>query len=541
MSFIDARESSLPATIETDLCIVGAGAAGITLASELQSSGIDVCLLESGGFTPDEETQSLYDLTSTGYPVRPNFMSRARYFGGSCNLWAGRNMRMSPIDFEVRGWVPNSGWPLSYQELSPFYDRAEQILGVPSHLRFASVGATSGLVDRERALFEAGDLQPAVALWGTKPMRFARVFGPALRRSRNLEVYLNANVTEIVPTEDGGRIDSVSVRTLGGRSYSARASIYVLASGGLENARLLLVSRRRHQEGVANDHDVVGRYFLEHPRALFGSIAVNGGVRIPYLSGIPLPDGKVQFGVALSERSQREACLLNAYVSLEPAMSASAAKNYGRSMTVAKMFVLRGYQHSGVVARTGRANVRELIYMLTPKEVMPHWMYRSYAFLKRHARSRLSGGHLTVVNYCEQVPDPASRVTLSSEKDAFGMEKLRLDWRIGDAERRTIVQLHELLARRVEQVALGRMELRARDGTEMQFTDASHHMGTTRMHDDPRRGVVDRNCRVHRQSNLFVAGSSVFATGGHANPTLTIVALALRLSDHVKDQVRSLR
>jgi len=423
---------------------------------------------------------------------------------------------------------------VSYRELEPYFERAEQILGVPAHRRFSSVDAIPDIEGRERALFEAQDLEPTVALWGTKPMRFAKVNRTALTRSRNLSVYLNANVTEVVPTEDGKRIERVVIRTLDGREMGARARVFLLASGGLENARLLLVSRRRHERGVGNEHDVVGRYFLEHPRALHGRIRVNEGVSLPYLTGIPLSDGKAQLGVALSEQAQREARVLNGYVSLEPAMSALAAKQYGRSMNVAKALVLRGYQNPAKTAHADRTNVRELIYLLTPKEIMPHWLYRPYALLKRKVRRRMSIGHLTVINFCEQVPDPASRVTLSEQRDALGVNKLVLDWRIGEAERRTVAHLHAVMGRYVEQAGIGTMEVSTEDAAELHFTDASHHMGTTRMSEDVRTGVVDRNCRVHGLANLYMAGSSVFATGGHANPTLTIVALALRLAEHLK-------
>lgn len=541
MAIIQTSELPDGSEICADLCIVGAGAAGITLAMEFAESGTRVCLLESGGYDPDQQTQALYDLECVGYPMRKDFISRARQFGGSCNLWAGRNMRMSRLDFEKRDWIPNSGWPLDYRELESYYDRAESILRVPAHARFASVGTIRGIDGSERRLFEADDVMPAVALWGTRPMRFAKVKRAALRRSRNVTVHLNANVTELVATEGGTAIERVTVRTLDGRTMSARARAFVLACGGLENARLLLVSRRRHASGVGNDHDVVGRFFLEHPRAVQGRIRVNRDISLPYLTGIPLADGKVQLGVALSERAQREARVPNSYVSFEPAMSEMAAKQYGRSMNVAKMIVRRGYGSSDPAARAERANVRELIYMLTPKEVMPHWLYRPYALLKRKARRRLAVGHLTLVNFCEQIPDRESRVTLSEERDALGMNRLVLDWRIGDAERRSLEVLHDVIGRRVEESGLGSMEVSMRDAGELHFTDASHHMGTTRMSEDVRCGVVNRDCRVHGLANLYMAGSSVFSTGGHANPTLTIVALTLRLAEHLKSAERRAR
>jgi len=520
--------------IRSDLCVVGAGAAGITLAMQFAESGLQVCLLESGDHRPDAKIQELYDLETIGYPMRQDFVSRARQFGGSCNLWAGRNMRMSPIDFEPRDWVPNSGWPLQYAELEPHYVQAEKVLRVPPHRRFSAVAAIPDIEGEERGMFEGGDLEPTAALWGTKPMRFAKANLAALRNSRNISVYLKANVTEIVPSENGNAVEYLVVRTLSGREMTVRARTVVLACGGLENTRLLLVSRRRHAHGIGNEHDIVGRYFLEHPRALHGRIRVREGVSLPYLTGIPLSDGKVQLGVALSEQAQRSARVLNGYVGLEPAMSEMAARQYGRSMSLAKMIVRRGYDHSEKASHVDGTNIRELIYQLTPKEIMPHWLYRPYALIKRKARRRLKIGHLTVINFCEQAPDPASRVTLSEQRDALGVNKLVLDWHIGELERRTVTYLHDVIGRAVERAGIGAMEVSSHEADELHFTDASHHMGTTRMSDDPRTGVVDRHCRVHGLTNLYVASSSVFPTGGHANPTLTIIALTLRLAEHLK-------
>jgi len=203
-------------------------------------------------------------------------------------------------------------------------------------------------------------------------------------------------------------------------------------------------------------------------------------------------------------------------------------------MSVAKMIVRRGYDRSEAASHVDTTNIRELIYQLTPKEIMPHWLYRPYAWLKRRARKRLRIGHLTLINFCEQAPNRASRVTLGAERDVLGVNKLVVDWRVGEAERRTVVQLHEAIGRAVERAGIGAMEVGADDPDDMHFTDASHHMGTTRMGDDPKAAVVDHNCRMHGVRNLYIAGSSVFPTSGHANPTLTIIALTLRLAEHLK-------
>jgi choline dehydrogenase-like flavoprotein len=187
-------------------------------------------------------------------------------------------------------------------------------------------------------------------------------------------------------------------------------------------------------------------------------------------------------------------------------------------------------------ASAGAAEMRDLIYLLTPKEVIPHSMYRIYAALKALVAPPVKT--LTVINYCEQVPDPASRVYLGVEKDALGMNKLVLDWKVGPEVARAAVRLQEVLAGRLRAAGIGSLDTSPGDVAARTFTDASHHIGTTRMSGSERTGVVDSNARVHGTRNLFAAGSSVFTTSGSANPTLTIVALAIRLADHLKKSLR---
>lgn len=538
MTILDAQKLPDGTEIAADVCIVGAGAAGITLARTLESSGARICLLESGGMKIEEDVQALYDVENTGYPIRENFMSRVRYFGGSCNLWAGRSMRMRPIDFEVRDWIPNSGWPIDYAQLDPWYERAERFLGLPPNKDFVDVGQVVGINEQEKALLSSADSEPAIATWASKPMRFGKTFRRELKRSRNVDVYLNANVTEILPTENGAAVTGLVVKTMNQRQMVVSAGIIVLATGGLENARLLLSSTARHKGGIGNEYDQVGRYFLDHPRSIYGRVRVNDAVRLPYLTGIPLTTGKVQFGIAASEAYQRENGLLNCYVSLEPELSEFAQTQYGRSINVLKVLLRRG--HAGSRFRwsdVDMTNVGDLIYYLTPKEIMPQFLYKPYALLKQAVRKRRSIRNLSVINYCEQVPDPESRVTLGTDRDVLGSRKLQLHWRLGDEVRHSVARLHELIARLVKVHGVGELQTDQGELAEVRFSDASHHIGTTRMSDTAQGGVVDSTCRVHGVDNLYVCGSSVFPTGGYANPTLTIVALTLRLGEMLAEKL----
>lgn len=529
MAIIDARQLENASTIEADVCIVGTGAAGVTVAAELQSAGVNVCLLESGGLGPDPAAQALCDLDNVGYQVRQNYMARARYYGGTCNLWAGRAMRLAPLDFAARPWVANSGWPIGYQDLAAYYDRAESVLRLPPDMlddRQQAAGA-------EAALLASGDLAPCRAAWAPKPLRFGAAYRARFKSSHTTTVYLNATATEVVLDDARQTVTEIRASTLTAKTITIRARAFVLATGGLENARLLLLSRRTRAQGIGNGFDQVGRYYMDHPRVVCGQVTLADGVRLPNLLGRALLRGKAQFAIGLSEEIQRREGLLNHHIGFEAKLSKLAEQKYETSINLAKVVLRKG--HAGKrfdFSQAGAAEMRDLIYLLTPKEVIPHSLYWTYAALKGLIASPVK--RLTVINYCEQPPDPASRVYLSEDKDALGMNKLVLDWKVGNEEVRAAIRLQEVFGQRLQAAGIGTLDTAPSELAGVAFTDASHHIGTTRMSSSERSGVVDSNCRVHGTHNLYAAGSSVFPTSGSANPTLTIVALAIRLAEHLR-------
>jgi choline dehydrogenase-like flavoprotein len=530
LSIVDARTLG-SAAVEADVCVVGAGAAGITLATELARAGRDVHLVEGGDLAPDEETQTLHDLESVGQPVRPDFMSRARYYGGTCNLWAGRCMRLEPFDLAPRSWVPHSGWPLSAEELNADLPAAGRYLGLPDTALFDAADPRTRLSADESELLGRDGLEPRVALWARRPMRFGPRHRRAIERSDRIRLLLNANATGLGLHADGRRVEALRIGILGGSAFEVRARDFVLTSGGLENARLLLVSRDVHSNGVGNAHDVVGRYFMDHPRAIHGRVTIERPARFPHLKGLPLADGSIQLGVGVPHAAQEQYGILNHYATFETEHSDYTEKSYRSFVETMKVLLRKGY--AGKRTDVGRAKlgkVPELIYLLTPRELMPHPLYRFLHAAKRTLVPGKASQRRVVVYFCEQPPNPDSRVTLSDERDALGVNRLVLDWRLGDEVTRSLAFLQDHLARELAEAGAGKLE--PGEG-EPDYTDASHHMGTTRMSDDPRTGVVDRDGRVHGVENLFCASSSVFPSAGHSNPTLTIVALAVRLARHL--------
>jgi choline dehydrogenase-like flavoprotein len=270
---------------------------------------------------------------------------------------------------------------------------------------------------------------------------------------------------------------------------------------------------------------------MDHPRAVFGRVHGPAGCRLRALRGRPLADGKLQLGIGMSAETQRRERLLNHYVTLEAQSSGYAEARYQALVQTAKVLMKRGHAGSRWDLRSMRVrDLQEMVYLLSPKELMPHWLYRLYVAARDALPRKPAAQTYIAVYFCEQPPDPESRVTLSGDVDRLGVPKLRLDWRIGDTVLDSIRRMHDLLGRHLAASGCGTVEPPT---GEPSFTDASHHMGTTRMGNDPRTSVVDSDCRVHGIANLYVGGSSVFPAAGYANPTITIVALAIRLAKHM--------
>ncbi|MGA0706257.1 MAG: GMC family oxidoreductase [Steroidobacteraceae bacterium] len=266
---------------------------------------------------------------------------------------------------------------------------------------------------------------------------------------------------------------------------------------------------------------------MDHPRAVFGKFLPNRQAVLRALLGRALPDGRLQVGLRLSPEVQAQHRLPNHYVTFEPESSNYASESYQALAQAAKLA-------SGTATSAPATSLPELIYLLSPKELIPHFAYRAIQ-AARDVTSR-PGRHkrFMVVYFCEQLPLSESRVQLGDARDALGQRRLQLDWKLDDTFVKSLLRTEEILATTLAETGIGTLQ----PGVgEPRFTDASHHMGTTRMSSHPAHGVVDPDCRVHGIPNLFVAGSSIFPSGGHANPTLTIVALALRLADRLAGEL----
>ena len=519
MSIDDLRAIDPGSPIETDVCLIGSGPAGWAIAEELRDSGLRIVMVESGGRTVDPVTEALNESEDIG---RKLFNGRARVLGGTSRLWNGRCIPFDDIDYERRPWVPSSGWPFGPEAMAADVDRAAAHFGVGPYY--------DGIVRRPMpaGLRPRPPVDPALltSVWWEN--RACVDFGRAIAQQRgaNLWVLVRATVTQLVTDPNGRRIVSVEVADANGRRLTIHPRAVVLCAGGIENPRILLASNRRNPAGLGNAHDTVGRCLMDHPRdfQLIARVENGDAGRLRRLFGpwrLDHPRGPHDFsyGFALSPRRQRAEGLLNAaawpYEVVAEDDPLSAAKRLVRGPRAhAVRDIGRVLSQPGLLARAAQTA------------------------LFTHQRPRQKVSRIGFLIASEQLPDPARRVQLGTRRDWLGVPISRVDWRVGELEARSQAVLAESIAEEFARLGLPRIHLadwvRQRDYLRGDFADGCHPSGTTRMAEDPRHGVVDADCRVHGVHGLFVAGSSVFPTGGHANPTLMIVALAVRLARHLR-------
>jgi len=484
--------------LEGNVVIAGGGMAGIAIARQLGDAGRDVVVLESGEQEPNTRIQALYSgkmtLGAPGCESRnlDNYLtaSRVRRFGGSGNVWGGKCAPLDPIDFEKRDWIPYSGWPVTRVQLQSFYDRACQLLDLGL---FGA--APESVLGRKDPVFSGES-----SAFTVTPRRFSRVTGAtgteyakfkqAAADHPRIRVYLNANVTRVRVREDGRRVNELEIRELDGRKHTARARTYILALGGIENVRLMLLSDDVHRTGIGNHSDWLGRAFQGHTTIS-------------------------QQGTSLSlHRDQRDLAMFNNQDLRNPHAVLSTTDNAQR--------------------KTHNANFTATLTDISSDQSATTAAIVTVARRLGSASARASRGAYFMT---EHTPNRDSRLTLvRGDLDELGLPRIRLDMRYNELEMQSLERSIRMLAAELGRLGAGRLQWSGRRDRYVNMMGTSlsrHHMGTTRMGVSPNEAVVDENCRVHGIDNLYVAGSSVFPTSGIANPTLTLLALAYRMGDHL--------
>ena len=516
-----------------DLCIVGAGAAGLALAAEFLGTSWRVIVVESGLRDPDALDAELNTLSCEGLRHDGWREGRCRGLGGTTRAWGGQLVPMMSSELQARSWVPDSGWPFDLDTLDPYYRRVEELL------RTEGPPYDAHNFDRLRIpapRFDPGEFRIRFSQWTALGRRnFAVLWRSQLERSRNVCVILDATAIAVHCAVSGKHCNCIEARARSGAQVKIHARTFVLACGGLETARLLLASPLPAGGSAANSSGLVGRYFQDHVSYMAGIIrpaqrrTVQGIFDPRYLGGTMF-SMKVEPTDEAMQRNGWLHAMAHVAFQIPDALGWMEVRRILRSLQAGR-FEMPSFHEALAMLRGGTDLMRLVI---------------SRALANRR-RSPDSGAILLLVD-CEQAPNPESRVYLdrSQDSDAFGMPRLRLDWRLTELECRTLTGFALRVAQEFERLGLAHIELAGdpdfgRRDSIGAARDIFHHMGTTRMSRTPAAGVTNSNLRCHDVDNLYIAGPSVFPASGVANPTFTVLALALRLADHLKDRQRRSR
>jgi choline dehydrogenase-like flavoprotein len=491
--FIDARTLPAETVLTPDLAIIGGGPAGISLALALASTKLNILLLESGGMNFDPANQKMYAGAQSGQRYIALDAGRLRFLGGSTNHWGGWCRPLDAIDFETRDWVPHSGWPFPKKALAAYYPRAQALVEAGPWLydkADASMASQGALLPVGEGGVYTSWFQFSKTRDSELPTYFGHRYEDELKRTPRVTPLLNANITAIRLTPDARRVDRLDGATLTGKRFTVKPRLTVLACGGMENVRLLLASNDVMAKGIGNQNDLVGRFFADNPipRDVATLVSFAGPLAPYYANNLALAKGPIlRATFSPSDAFRRTRQLAGSLTTVEQPVELD---DTGKAAVITAAIAL------GVDASNAKA----------------------YS---------LGCG-------MELLPDPERRLTLTDEKDALGLPRLKLTMRMAESDFTLYHQTLRELGRQLLASGAGMLKINRREDWSANMDWGNHHLGTTRMHDNPKQGVVNADGQVHGVGNLYVAGSSVFPTYGASNPTLNLVALTLRLADHLK-------
>ena len=541
---LDAKTLTSNDELTCELCIVGAGAAGITMALELADSGMDIILLEAGSINNSGKSQQLYQGSVNDRQRHlPTDQARYRQLGGTTSMWGGRCLPYDPIDFDERSHVPYGSWPINRDQLNTYYAKAHEYCQCGAfeyNIKQAIPDAISELIPG----FTDGELNTTTIERWSPPTHFGKVYKNALENSKTVRVYTNLTATEIETNENGDQVTGLTVHTFPDQQFKVTANNFVLAGGGFEVTRLLLNSDKVHKHGIGNHSDWLGRCYMPHIHGVISRLKFNDDLPIAFGYEQDADGVYCRRRLWLSEACQKSNEILNAYFLLDRPLLGDP--NHGNAL-LSLAFIAKKLRKKSIEADIGTSKYglywSHIKNILTGSagiiSVLPQFSRKRFLQSRRIPSLLLKPKNNSFSLYfqSEQVPNRDSRITLSDQTDQFGMKQINVDFKIHELDVNSVYKSHQLIGEELKQQGLGELTFNSDDPLEdIRNCHAvmGHHIGTTRMSSDPKLGVVDGNCQVHNMTNLFIASSSVFTTSSQANPVLTIVALTIRLSDYLK-------
>jgi choline dehydrogenase-like flavoprotein len=519
---VDYDQDTAPLVYDCDICIVGSGATALALLTKFYDTSLRVVVLEAGGEDITVQSQDMYKVVTPYHPFPGAEVGRFRVFGGSTTKWGGQTLPLDPIDFKKRDWVPFSGWPLPYQEIAKYYPEVDEFLGVEAHDYESDIYKLL----REKRLQEDDILKFRFSKWSPKP-NLREGFRKQLVASANVTLVQHASVIAINLFDNHKQVSDLVISNLAHKKGRVRATTYVIACGGIENARLLLASRHQLSKGIGNSHDVVGRFLQDHPNAHIGHVTQAKNRTQRYFNYFYIKKTRFLPRLILTEKFQTTHKLLNASASL---LFFSQGKDaYSQVLDIYRKRA-RG--------KLGKEDVQSLLKL----GLQAHQLVKPVMSMLVRNKVFTPNPTIKLNLMIENPPEWHNRVALSDQRDALGIPLASVEWKVGEQVRQTLITSAGVFADYIARLGFGQLQLADWiQGTDWKsyVGDASHHIGTTRMSNSEIDGVVNTDCQVFGVNNLYIAGSSVFPTSGHSNPTSTLIALAFRLGEHLKATVET--
>lgn len=522
---IDTRELAESQEIDTDICILGGGVSGLVCAMELLKTNKKITVLESGGAVFDQTVQELYKAESKP-SIFPNTMhSRLRMLGGSSNHWENSTERLDSIDFEKREWVSDSGWPISYDEVAKHYPEAEQYCGVGSEgYNFNYWKEKLNISD---LVADSKALHTSILKAALPPTRFYEVYKSRLLNKNNLDIYTYANLVDIEWESQSGKVVRAFFKSPKGTQYSIKAQVFVMSLGGIENTRMLLSFNEKYGNKLGNKNDLVGRYFMEHPVIRGAHLYPLKELNLGAYQGLFHQDQLIRARLKIKENVLRQKQLNNLRLFL---------------LSQDKRILSHGISSMHIVASDlSKGEIpdhfgQHLVNILKDIDVIADSISRKVFDYQLSSDADKFGGY-QVLSMIEQTPTYDSRITLGESKDSLGLKKIKIKWKLSDQDKQRTWQAMSLLSKDPSILKVGRFRLLTERedriwGDQLGFSQ--HHIGTTKMSNNPNKGVVNPECLLNGTSNFYIGGSSVFPTGGHVPPTLTIVAMTIKLANDIQ-------
>ncbi|QHJ11292.1 6'''-hydroxyparomomycin C oxidase [Paraglaciecola mesophila] len=522
---IDANTLSETKEYQFQYCILGGGVAGLTLANELLASGKSVCIVEGGDETFTMESQTLYTPSQKPKMYEDTTYNRLRFLGGSSNHWENSTSEFKPSDFKAKSWIKHSGWPINFEDVKPFYKRAAQYCGTGAdgyETKYWVENLEQTDVFRDSTAVDSNIVKAAIP-----PVHFFAKYGAPLVEASNVSIFKNANLIDLEFNRDSSEVESIVFTNYSGVKQNVTADTFVLCLGGIENARLMLVFNEKYENLLGNSSDCVGRYFMDHPVLRAAKLYPEDKEKLSlYTMRKEVGDRLLNGFIEINEDALMSKELSNIRVPLAP------ASHYVISEGIESFHVLgTAWDDKELPDNFGQ----HVVNVLSDIDMVTEAISRKAFGDKLFDYSEDFGGYDLPI-MIEQTPKHDNRIYLSDEVDELGMKKILVDWTLHDDDIARMWGSLEVLGKELGRLKLGRLKI-MREYEERLRTDklffSHHHMGTTRMAENEKNGVVDRNLKVFNTQNFYIAGSSVFPTGSHVPPTLTIAALTIRLAEHL--------